>query len=140
MLVNLTPHPLVLRNELGEDTTIPASGEVARVASTPGLPETIEGIPVPVMGKDVFGQVVGLPPPWYRCTKCGADDPGMSDCDAGGNHEVVVAFYFVVSALVGAAIAGFPREDILVPGTGPADEAVRDGEGKIIAVTRLKRI
>lgn len=112
-LRNLTPHPVVLRDAGGTDHTLPSVG-VARVTSTPGILREL-GLPVPVADADDFGEVTGLPDP----------EPGV---------------FFLVSAMVGSAIKGRGREDVLVPGTGPSDSAVRDEKGRIIAVTRLKRI
>jgi len=114
IIINLTPHAIVLRSGDGFDTAIPASGTIARVTSTPGAPAAVEGIPVPVFGRDAYGEVTGLPAP------------------AEGT-------FYIVSALVGSALAG-TRDDVLVPGTGPQDGAVRDEKGLIVAVTRLKRV
>ena len=44
-----------------------------------------------------------------------------------------------MSALVGSALGG-ARPDVLCPGTGPADGAVRNDKGHIVAVTRLVRV
>ena len=125
-LVNLTPHAVVLRNEkyLSLDVTIPPSGTVARVTSTPGevTMEAVSAVEADgcfscfsfdVAGPTVFGAVEGLPPP----------SPGKG---------------YIVSALVGAALAG-SRPDVFMPGTGPADGAVRNEKGHIVAVTRLVR-
>lgn len=112
-LVNCTPHALTLRTETGTDTVLPPSGTVARVTSTPGALETVPGVPVPVAGAQTFGAVVGLPEP----------TPGT---------------LFVVSALVLAALKG-SRPDVVGPGTGPNDGAVRNDKGQIVAVTRLVR-
>lgn len=111
-LVNLTPHSITLRTAVGADITIPSSG-LARVSSTPGTLGEVEGVPVPVMGRTVLGEVVGLPK----------------------REEGVL---LVVSAMVGSALAG-SRSDVVCPGTGPADGAVRDEAGRIVAVTRLVR-
>ena len=112
ILINLTPHALCLRNETGVDI-IPPSGTVARVTSTPGALETVAGIPVPVAGMQVFGGVEGLPEP----------TPGTM---------------FVVSAMVLSALRG-SRPDVVGPGTGPNDGAMRNEKGQIVAVTRLVR-
>ena len=45
---------------------------------------------------------------------------------------------YIVSALVAGRV-GNTRDDIFSPGTGPADNAVRDPHGRIIGVTRLIR-
>lgn len=112
-LINLTPHPITLRAATGEDTVIPPSGTVARVSSTPGALETVAGIPVPVAGVQTFGGVEGLPAP------------------AEGT-------LYIVSALVLSALRG-SRPDVVGPGTGPNDGAVRNERGHIVAVTRLVR-
>ena len=112
-LVNLTPHTIILRDPKGNDHAQPPSGIVARVAAIPAMAESIAGIPVPVYGRDQAGPVQGLP-------------DAQSDT------------MYIVSAIVGAQCPS-RRSDVLVPGTGPADQAVRDSEGRIIAVTRLKR-
>lgn len=81
---------------------------------------------IPLFGRDGFGAVEGLPEP----------EPGV---------------FYLVSAMVGSALSADRRSvgDVLLPGTGPDDGAVRqppvlpDGspnprKGQIIAVTRLK--
>jgi len=113
MIVNLTPHAITLVN--GEvTTTIPSSG-VCRVTSTPGALADV-GLPVPVAQPTVFGEVTGLP-------------------------ERQDGVFLVVSGLVAAALVatGISRPDVLVPGTGPNDGAVRDEQGRITGVTRLVR-
>lgn len=112
-LINLTPHALVLRDQYGDDTTIEPSGTVARVSTLPGPLKGISGVPVPVADPDQLDQVVGLPEP----------------------QEGTL---YIVSGFVGAAVSG-SRWDVLVPGTGPSDQAVRNDKGHIVAVTRLKR-
>ena len=115
MLVNLTPHSVVLRAPGGTDTTIPSSG-VCRIAALPkGEPVVVEGCPVPVDSPDVFDAPTGLPDP-----------------QAGT--------WYIVSAVVGSAMAGKGRADLLTLGTGPQDGAIRDEQGRVIAVTRLKAV
>jgi len=111
-IINLTPHDIVLRSVDGTDHIIPKSGMVARVTSTPGTKTEIPGCPVQVMTPDTFGEVINLP------------DPTPDTM-------------FLVSAMVGSAMSG-KRSDILVPGTGPNDGAVRNDKGHILAVTCLK--
>jgi len=113
MLVNLTPHAITLRGPDGTDTTVPPSGTVARVASAPGVPQTVDGCPVPVYTPQTWGEVQGLP----------AAEAGT---------------LLIVSALVLGRLAG-ARPDCVAPGTGPADGAVRDDAGRVVAVTRLVR-
>ena len=118
-VVNLTPHSLTLRAPDGTDTVIPASGMVARVGNTPGVATGQLVCGVPVKGADQTGEVEGLPEPQKGTV-------------------------FLVSGFVGAALAGTGRQDVLVPGTGPRDGAVRFTEGplkgKIQAVTCLKQV
>jgi hypothetical protein len=110
-LVNLTPHPIVLRPPEGEDVTVPPSGIVARVSSVPGKAFAYPGgiSPVPIHELPAWGEIIGLPEP----------DGSI----------------FIVSAMVAARCND--RRDVVFPATGPQDQAIRDGEGRIIAVTRL---
>lgn len=110
-ILNLTPHPIVLRTPEGEDITLPSAG-VARVATLPGNVEHVPGLPVPVASAPAFGAIEGLPDP----------EPGT---------------VFIVSGMV--ASRAFGRADVFSPGTGPADGAIRDAAGRIVAVTRLVR-
>lgn len=110
-LINLTPHTINLISD-ADAIAIPSSG-VARTTATPGALGAIDGIPVPVAERTTYGEVVGLPDP----------------------QEGV---FYIVSAIVGAALKG-TRDDVLCPGTGPQDGAVRDEAGRIIGVTRLVR-
>lgn len=112
VLVNLTPHVIVLRPVEGEDVSIPPSGSVARVSSTPGAVQMVPGIPVPVASPTTFGEIVGLP----------------------SSEEGTV---FIVSGMVLAALAGKGRSDVFGPGTGPNDGAIRNAAGQVEAVTRL---
>ena len=112
MIVNLTPHALTLVAPSGEHTVLPPSGSVARVTSTPGAVEARVGFPCAVASPTTFGEVMGLPDP----------------------QDGTV---FVVSGMVGSALAGRGRSDVFVPGTGPNDGAVRNESGHIVAVTRL---
>ena len=110
--INLTPHSITLRSAQG-DHVIPPSGRVARVATQETLanpilaPGSADTIPVVVR---TFGAVQDLP------------DPAPNTV-------------YLVSSLVLSALAGSGRTDVLAPDTGPT--AVRDDQGRIIAVTRL---
>lgn len=115
MLINTTPHDIVLRDDNGGETTIPKSNLTVRVASSQGKRNDLAGVPCACFDADSVGIVEGLPPP-------------------------MDGVFFLVSGLVGAAMSGSGRDDLLVPGTGPSDGAVRDAKGWIIAVTRLKRV
>ena len=113
-LVNLTPHPVMIRPASGPDITIPPSGSIARVASTAAQTESlvIDGIEIPTIGAPVWGPIEGLPDP----------EPGVA---------------YIVSILVLGRVTG--RPDVLAPATGPKDGAVRDAEGRILGVTKLVR-
>lgn len=107
-LINLTPHAIVIRTPDG-DTTIAPSGTIARVSATPGAVHDVAGFPCPVADPPVVGAVTGIP-----------------DAQDG------VAY--IVSGMV---LSATDRADVFGPGTGPADGAVRNEDGHIIAVTRL---
>ena len=57
IIVNLTPHEIILRDEFGADTAYPSQG-VARVRSVPG--EHLSG---PLWSAPIWGEVEGLPEP-----------------------------------------------------------------------------
>ena len=120
MLINLTPHAVTLRDEYGQDHVIPPTAPPARIEAVPGEGGVclLPGVPVPVYLPDRPGRVTGLP------------DQGTGDQSSR---------YYIVSAVVGAALSGL-RSDVLVLGTGPNDGAIRDGDGRIVAVTRLKTV
>ncbi len=113
---NLTPHAITLAPEGAERITIQPEAEPARVAASPGKLGAVPGLPVPVAAPTVYGQITGLP-------------------------ESADGVYYIVSALVGAGLraSGSTRTDVLCPGTGPGDGAIRNEAGHIIAVTRLVR-
>jgi len=122
-IINLTPHPITIR--VGEkEVTLPPSGRVARVGTieSPTRFLILEGdLQVPLVKRE-WGEIQ-LPPP----KELGVDDPS----------SVVL----VVSSLVGEAIKvqGLPPEwrgtTVVAPDTGAT--AIRDREGRIVAVTRL---
>jgi len=58
-IINLTPHDITIVRD-GGTTTIPKSGDVARVSTTAEVVGIIDGIPI---YKTVYGDVVGLPEP-----------------------------------------------------------------------------
>lgn len=106
--INLTPHVINFYDLDGNlIESIPSSG-VARVASKPGTLED-RGLPVPVAAPTEYGAVEGLPDP----------------------QDGVV---YIVSTLVAQAVK---RPDVLSPGTGPSDGAIRDEQGRVAGVTRL---
>jgi len=98
MLVNLTPHPLSLRQADGSTLDLPPSGTIARVASTDQVVGLIEGLPLHQM---VLGQEVqGLPPPQEGT-------------------------YYVVSLVAAQAAKAQGRWDVLAPGPAIRDEQGR---------------
>ena len=114
-IVNLTPHAINAINAEGVDTVIPPSGTVARVTSTPGVVTSDASMPCAVASPTVFGAVSGVP----------ERTPGV---------------VFIVSGMVGAAMVGSGRDDVMMPGTGPADGARRNEAGHITGVTRFIRV
>lgn len=113
-LINLTPHTIVLQAHDGKQTSIPSSG-LARVKAVGGgiyLTTELSGLPVPIHGAPAFGEVEGLPAP----------------------EEWAV---YIVSGVVASALSGKGRTDVVSPGTGPGDGAIRDEKNQIVAVTRL---
>ncbi len=114
-LVNLTPHAIVLQSADGSRVTVPPSGTVARVQSTPGEMRTVEGLPVPVASPTRYGMVEGVP---------GYPEPGCM---------------YIVSGMVLAALLPWSGgwDHVVAPGTGPNDGAIRNDKGQIEAVTRL---
>lgn len=125
-LVNLTPHKINIRMADGVDLVLMPEATSARVAST-SRAETplavvmldgfsIGGIPV---AASVTEGIVGLPEP----------QPGV----------VFVTSAIVTSAIVAEAATKAGRRDVLAPGTGPNDGAIREN-GQVMAVTRLVRL
>lgn len=114
-LVNLTPHAIVLQIDDETLSVPPAASGPARLKTAPsGLNSIkVEGLAgsVPVAGKPQYGPIEGLPEP----------QPGV---------------LYIVSALVGAVLGS--RDDVVMPGTGPNDGAIREN-GQVKAVTRLVR-
>lgn len=121
MIINLTPHAITLRPQRGEDLVIPPSGTVCRLDQPP--PRRLSDLAlgqdpgderaIPVYGFAKFQEFIDLPAP---------------------AAETV----FIVSLPVLMAVASTGgRSDVLAPGTGPQDGAIRDDKGQIVAVTRL---
>ncbi len=111
--VNLTPHPLTLqRPDRSELVIQPDENGPARVSVKAGV-KAGELNEVPLYTATLFGEIVGLPAPQ-------------------------IDTIYIVSGMVGGQIRN--RGDVVVPGTGPADGAVRNEQGHIIAVTRLNKV
>lgn len=107
-IINLTPHEISIISESGEVVRrYPASGQIARAASTTEIIGELDGVPV---ARQQFGEVSGLPDP----------EPGT---------------VYLVSLVVGQAMKG-QRDDLYGPDTSP-DGAVRDDDGRIIGTRRL---
>ena len=114
-LVNCTPHKIVIERDGKVALILEPSGFVPRVSTKQGTID--EGVSTStgaqVFSADIRGAVTGMP--------------------IQKRHV-----WYVVSGMVGAALKG-QRGDILVPGTGPSDNPIREA-GRIVAVTRLKRV
>ena len=110
-LINLTPHDITILFEDGTILKVPASGTVARVASTNDTVGGVmtEGGTIPIKAVS-YGEVTGLP-----------------------DYDPDKAQYFLVSSLVAARVPD--RRDVLVPG-----DFVRDEKGNIIGCRSLNRV
>jgi len=109
-LINLTAHPIHIADADGRVIrTLEPSGHVARVAVEQREVGVIDGVPVV---ESVFGEVEGLPEP----------------------QDGVV---YIVSTPTMLAARKMGRTDVVSPDTGPT--AVRDEEGRIVAVRRFQR-
>ena len=115
-MINLTPHTINVVDGVDGETLValPASGQVARVATTPlnlgtlGLPG---GVVLPVVST-VYGDVTGIPAP-------------------GGEK-------FIVSSLVLDRLGPEYRGQAFAPDTGPT--AVRKDDGQVIAVRQFRTV
>lgn len=108
-LVNLTPHPLNFYLA-GGVLTLPPSGQLARCRNASTLIGEAQGLPI---YEATFDEVTGLPDP----------QPDT---------------LYITSSLVqqGLRKLGIERPDVVSPGTGPNDGAIR-ANGQVIGVTRL---
>ena len=109
-LVNLTPHALSLYTPAGVKE-IPASGQLARVRASSEVVAELEGLAV---ARPTFEGLTGLPEPRPNTV-------------------------YVVASLVLTALRaeGTHRPDIVAPGTGPNDGAIRDSAGRVVGITRF---
>lgn len=119
-LINLTPHEIrILLPQDGPDTSprylvLPSAGVARSDSRSQALPpiEVADGLGTAVpLSQTTYGAIVGLPDP----------QPGV---------------VYVTSAIVAEQAQ---RDDVVAPGTGPADGAVRE-DGRVVAVTRLVRV
>ncbi len=91
-IVNLTPHQIVLVGANGGEEVVPASGQIARVATSETLLADVHldsGVIVPTV-QTIYGQVEGLPEP-------------------------ALDTIYIVSGLVISALGGV-RSDVFSPG------------------------
>ena len=113
-LVNCTPHPVSWAEGDEIRLTIPAppngADGAARIAQIPGTLGSLCGMPL--MGANVYGGFINLPP----------ETPGTL-------HVVSIMF----SGRAGA------RQDLIIPGTGPQDNALRNAQGHPVACRRWVR-
>jgi hypothetical protein len=107
--VNLTPHTITIYDLYADKITLPSEG-VARVETTEREMENVDNIPI--VSAPIPGPVTGLPEP----------SAGVS---------------YIVSLMVLQHPSLNGRQDVYAPATGPNHAAMRDGEGRIIGVTRL---
>jgi hypothetical protein len=110
-LVNKTPHNITLRTATG-DQVIPPTYPPARVSARNPVDIHVEGVPVPIRVFPDSGVAENLPPP---------ED----------------GFLYIVSIVVASHPDVRTRADVVSPGTGPNDGAIRDERGQVLAVTRL---
>lgn len=131
-LANLTPHAVVLRLPDGSDLTVPASGRIARVTAPPAYAEAHDALPVPVV-RLATGRIEGLP--------AHASRGGSGKCLYIVSRVVLDAIRAEADAEIPACRndPGYRRDDVFAPATGPEDGAIRDDQGRIVAVTRLVR-
>jgi len=115
VFINLTPHTIVLLLASGRRVSFPPSGTVARAVAPDGQIDSIEveKEQVEVIIAPPFAEVAGLPAP----------QPGH---------------YYILSSIAAEAVRG--RPDVLIPGTSPEDNPVRDENGWIVAVRRFRRL
>jgi hypothetical protein len=106
--VNLTPHAIVLN----DGTVDPPSGTVARVSSTHTPFNENKTCEV------VFGEVEGLPAPYYE-----------ANLDGNNNVELLSITIYIVSGMVASAIK---RYDVVSPATGHPDCVRENGQVKSV--------
>ena len=117
-MINLTPHEIAIVEADGaEIASFPASGVVARVSVTEKVTGMLrfDGIPVDIISSD-FGEVEGL--------------PALSELEG---HE-----RFLVSSMVLDRLGSEWSGIAFAPDTGPS--AIRDSQGHIVGVTRLRTV
>lgn len=108
-LINLTPHDVVLRLEEGREKIYPSEGN-ARVTTHSEVVGQVDGVEIV---SQQYGDIDGLPSP----------------------QDGVL---YIVSLVVRQAAQAQGRDDVISPDTSPQG-AIRDGEGRIVAVRRFVR-
>ena len=106
---NMTPHTVVIDQGMGFKKGFLPSGEVARVSTRAVSDGEVKSIPVV---RTTFGEVKGLP-------------------------EEKEGTIYIVSSMVAQACRD-TRHDLVSPDTSP-ESAVRDSDGRIVAVRRFQR-
>lgn len=109
-MLNLTPHAIVFQAEDGTAVTLQPSGVIARVSTDTVQAGFVPGTDFPVI-KTIYGAVEGVP---------------ELPCEP-----------FLVSGLVLGRLDPQYSGVAFAPATGPADGAVRNDKGHIVAVTKF---
>jgi len=112
-LRNFTQHDVNLVNQEGTKITLHSEGN-AVVVMQAGDKEWVTGLPVPIQQPSRVVGIEGLPEP----------------------EEGVI---FITSMIVASEAAKQGRMDVVSPGTGPKDGAIRNEKGHIVGVTQLNR-
>lgn len=112
--VNLTPHPITFKFN-NESITFQPSGKVARIISNGASQHDVvtDGIIISYVNPGIES-LVDLPEPQDNT-------------------------FYIVSSLVLNYLRsiGSHRKDVVAPGTGPKDGAIRDEKGNIVAITKF---
>ena len=123
-IVNLTPHSITIR--VGDrDIAIPPSGNVARVMT-----------PLEDAGSlQLHDTECG----WLRLPTTQGAGGTLEGLPAERIVAGITPRVYPVSGMVLAHPDVATRRDVVAPATGPADAAVRNEAGQVVAVTRLRR-
>lgn len=137
-LVNLMQHSITLRGLDGADTVIESSGFAYIEMPPTGEPETIDGVPVPIYGLNM-PRIVGVPNPTSVTTGEGSLYIVTEVVAASlRNQTLTHDSAFLRGSRLQPSLRGTFR-DIVYPGTGPEDGAIRNERGQVVLVTRLIR-
>jgi hypothetical protein len=108
-ILNCTPHAIVFRNDMGEDTTFPPCGSVIRLDSETAPMGEVAGLPVQ---STTHKGVVGIP------------------------EDAPEGTVLIVSSMVLAGVQG-GKFRFIAPATGPLDDCIRNEKGHVVAVTKF---